>query len=114
MQAPILELRAQVEAELEQNPVLEETLTGEMEPVEKGAKEKEEVAEQAVSPFQGIDLHIIGGAGGRLHQTRDYWFGDIRRPFAEGGMWGIIRVVSDSKCPIKALDTRTCVGTPGP
>ena len=46
LQAPILELRAQVEAELEQNPVLEEAATGEMEPVEKGAKEKEEVAEQ--------------------------------------------------------------------
>lgn len=74
----------------------------------------QEVAEQAVSPTQGIDIHMIGGAGGRLRQTRDYWFGDIRRPFAEGGMWGIIRVVSDSKCPIKALDTRTCVGTPGP
>ena len=43
---PILELRAQVEAELEQNPVLEEAATGEMEPVEKGAKEKKEVAEQ--------------------------------------------------------------------
>ena len=46
LQAPILELRAQVEAELEQNPVLEEAATGEMEPVEKGAKEKKEVAEQ--------------------------------------------------------------------
>lgn len=46
LQAPILELRAQVEAELEQNPVLEESLTGEMEPIEKGSKEKEDVAEQ--------------------------------------------------------------------
>ncbi|MFM8468799.1 MAG: RNA polymerase factor sigma-54 [Limisphaerales bacterium] len=46
LQAPILELRVQVEAELEQNPVLEETLTGEIEQVEKGSKEKEDVAEQ--------------------------------------------------------------------
>lgn len=46
LQAPILELRAQVEAELEQNPVLEESLNGEMEPVQKDGKEKDEVAEQ--------------------------------------------------------------------
>lgn len=46
LQAPILELRAQVEAELEQNPVLEETLTGEMEPAQKDGKEKDELAEQ--------------------------------------------------------------------
>jgi RNA polymerase sigma-54 factor len=47
LQAPILELRAQVEAELEQNPVLEESLNGEMEQVQKDSKEKDEVAEQA-------------------------------------------------------------------
>lgn len=46
LQAPILELRAQVEAELEQNPVLEESLTGELEAVQKDGKEKDEVAEQ--------------------------------------------------------------------
>ena len=45
LQAPILELRAQVDAELEQNPVLEETVNGEMELDEKGSKEKDEVAE---------------------------------------------------------------------
>lgn len=50
LQAPILELRAQVEAELEQNPVLEESMNGEMEQVGKEGKEREdrdEVAEQA-------------------------------------------------------------------
>ncbi len=46
LQAPILELRAQVESELEQNPVLEESVNGEMELEEKGGKEKDEVAEQ--------------------------------------------------------------------
>ena len=46
LQAPILELRAQVEAELEQNPVLEESLSGEMELDDKADKEKPEVAEQ--------------------------------------------------------------------
>ena len=45
LQAPILELRAQVDAELEQNPGLEETVNGEMELDEKGSKEKDEVAE---------------------------------------------------------------------
>ncbi|MFA6544579.1 MAG: RNA polymerase sigma-54 factor, partial [Limisphaerales bacterium] len=46
LQAPILELRAQVEAELEQNPVLEESVTGEMEQEDKGDKEKDQAAEQ--------------------------------------------------------------------
>ncbi len=46
LQAPILELRAQVETELEQNCVLEESVNGEMELEEKVGKEKDEVAEQ--------------------------------------------------------------------
>jgi len=46
LQAPILELRAQVEAELEQNPVLEESLNGELESVSKEGKDKDELAEQ--------------------------------------------------------------------
>ncbi len=45
LQAPILELRAQVEAELEQNPVLEELVNGEMDVEEKVGKETDEVAE---------------------------------------------------------------------
>ena len=45
LQAPILELRAQVEAELEQNPVLEEAVSGEMEVDEKDGKEKDDPAE---------------------------------------------------------------------
>ena len=45
LQAPILELRAQVEAELEQNPVLEELVNGEMDVEGKAGKETDEVAE---------------------------------------------------------------------
>lgn len=46
LQAPILELRAQVEAELEQNPVLEESLNGELESASKEGKDKDELTEQ--------------------------------------------------------------------
>ena len=45
LQAPILELRAQVETELEQNPVLEETVSGEMEQEDRPTKDSDEVAE---------------------------------------------------------------------
>ncbi|MSU27529.1 MAG: RNA polymerase sigma-54 factor [Pedosphaera sp.] len=45
LQAPILELRAQVEAELEQNPVLEELVNAEMDVEEKASKETDEAAE---------------------------------------------------------------------
>jgi hypothetical protein len=73
----------------------------------------QELSTQMVAPNSGIDIHLIEGAGGRHHQVRDYWYGDLRRPFAEGGMWGLLRVMSDTACPIHALPTRTCAGAPG-
>jgi hypothetical protein len=76
--------------------------------------QSQEVQSQGVSAYQGIDVHLIGGAGGRQHMVRDYWYGDRRLPFTEGGMWGVLRVLSDATCPIRPLDTRDCIGTPGP
>ena len=58
----------------------------------------QEVAEQGVAPYQAIDAHIIGGAGGRGKQTGDFFYGDNRRPFTESGMWGIIRVLPKPSC----------------
>ena len=62
-----------------------------------------------MAPYQGIDAHIIGGAGGRGAQTGDFFYGDNRRPFTEGGMWGVIRVLPkpascDASSPIRQLD----------
>jgi hypothetical protein len=65
-----------------------------------------------VAPYQGIDAHIIGGAGGRGSQTGDFFYGDNRRPFTEGGMWGVIRVLPRPACaattPIRQLDGAAC------
>jgi len=72
----------------------------------------QEVAEQGLSPYQGIDVHIIDGAGGRAGQTGDFFYGDNRRPFTEGGMWGVLRVlpvpVCGSTAPLRLLDGAAC------
>ena len=72
----------------------------------------QEVAEQGVSPYQGIDVHLIGGAGGRGNQSGDFFYGDNRRAFTEGGMWGILRVLPKPSCatstPIRRLDGSAC------
>jgi hypothetical protein len=72
----------------------------------------QEVAEQGLAPFQGIDVHLIGGSGGRGSQTGDFFYGDNRRPFTEGGMWGILRVLPKPSCtataPVRLLDGAPC------
>jgi manganese oxidase len=72
----------------------------------------QEVATQGLAPYQGVDVHIIGGAGGRGSQTGDFFYGDNRRPFTEGGMWGVLRVLPKPACaattPIRTLDGAAC------
>jgi hypothetical protein len=72
----------------------------------------QEVAEQGLSPYQGIDVHLIDGAGGRAGQTGDFFYGDNRRPFTEGGMWGVLRVLPVPPCtataPLRRLDGAAC------
>ena len=43
-------------------------------------------------------------------QTGDDFYGDQRRPMVQAGSWGLIWVMSDSTCPIRPLDGRTCLG----
>jgi hypothetical protein len=72
-----------------------------------------ETTAQGVAPFEGIDVHLIGGAGGRGSQTGDFFYGDSRRAFTEGGMWGVIRVLSTPTCaataPVRRLDGTPCM-----
>ena len=72
----------------------------------------QEVAEQGLAPYQGIDVHVIGGAGGRGSQTGDFFYGDNRRAFTESGMCGIIRVLPKKSCtattPVRRLDGAAC------
>lgn len=58
------------------------------------------VEARGVGPWEMLSAGITGGAGGVGHQTGDFFYGDLRRVFIEGGMWGLQRVlpVPDS-CP---------------
>ena len=53
---------------------------------------------QAVGPGEAFDAHVDGGAGGVSHSTGDYFYGDLRRPFTQNGVWGLQRVLTP-RCP---------------
>ena len=50
-------------------------------------------------------MNVIGGAGGRNHMVGDLFYGDLRRPFIQAGMWGLVRVLdpADVKADLKPL-----------
>jgi hypothetical protein len=70
------------------------------------------VQSRGIGAWETIDAGIIGGAGGPAHATGDFVYGDLRRPFTQAGMWGLLRVLPTrgSGCPIKPLDGLTCTG----
>ncbi|MDQ2911095.1 MAG: Ig-like domain-containing protein, partial [Actinomycetota bacterium] len=72
------------------------------------------VEQVGVGPWEKLDAQVVGGAGGRGHAAGDYFYGDMRRPFQQVGMWGLQRVMSDPTCPIRPLDGLTCTGGPPP
>jgi FtsP/CotA-like multicopper oxidase with cupredoxin domain len=65
---------------------------------------------QGVGPYETFDAELAGGAGGLARSRGDFFYGDVRRPFTQAGMWGLMRVMSDPACPIKPLDGLTCKG----
>jgi FtsP/CotA-like multicopper oxidase with cupredoxin domain len=68
------------------------------------------VTAQGFAAWETIDIAPLGGAGGWSRSTGDMWWGDLRRPFNEAGMWGLMRTISDRSCPIRPLPGRDCVG----
>ena len=62
---------------------------------------------RALEPMGVVDAHVDAGAP----FVGDYFYGDLRRPFTQAGMWGLQRVLDPAGCPIKGLDGRVC-GTP--
>ena len=68
------------------------------------------IASQGVGPYETFDAELVGGAGGLARSRGDFFYGDMRRPFTQAGMWGLMRVMSDPSCPIKPLDGLTCKG----
>ena len=69
-----------------------------------------ETTAQGMVAWEAFDLELIGGAGGRQRETGDYFYGDVRRPFTQAGMWGLMRVMSDASCPIRPLEGLDCIG----
>jgi FtsP/CotA-like multicopper oxidase with cupredoxin domain len=79
---------------------------------------------RAVGPWEKMDLSISGGAGGDGQQPGDYFYGDLRRPFTQAGMWGLFRVLPNTcasggvfmlKCLDQvAIPTPTPTATPNP
>ena len=53
----------------------------------------DEITARAFGAWNVVDTEIIGGAGGRAHAVGDFFYGDLRRPFTVGGMWGLMRVI---------------------
>jgi hypothetical protein len=68
------------------------------------------VEARGLAPTGVVDAHIAGGAGGRGQNAGDYFYGDLRRPFTDAGMWGLQRVLvpSPGSCPLKALAPGVC------
>ncbi|WP_458538723.1 multicopper oxidase domain-containing protein [Oryzihumus sp.] len=65
---------------------------------------------QGMGPWETFTAAIEGGAGGTQHATGDFFYGDLRRPFTQAGLWGIQRVLPEpsSGCTIRRVDNTTC------
>ncbi|MEP6762448.1 MAG: fibronectin type III domain-containing protein [Sporichthyaceae bacterium] len=70
---------------------------------------------RGVGPWEMLTAKIIGGAGGRMQEPGDYFYGDLRRVFTKAGMWGLQRVFPrPSVCPAPAGQLRCLPTRPDP
>jgi hypothetical protein len=51
------------------------------------------VSNQALGPGESFDAWVEGGAGGFVKTVGDFFYGDLRRPFTQIGIWGLLRVM---------------------
>jgi manganese oxidase len=70
----------------------------------------QQVQAKGVASWETQDDLIAGGAGGMARANGDFFYGDLRRPFTDAGMWGLMRVRPDASCPIKPLTGMDCIG----
>ncbi|MBO9522819.1 MAG: multicopper oxidase domain-containing protein [Nocardioidaceae bacterium] len=61
---------------------------------------------QGMGAWETFDLNIVGGAGGG--RPGDYFYGDLRRPFAAAGLWGLQRVLPSDTCTVRRVDASPC------
>lgn len=75
----------------------------------------EETQNQAVGPWENFDAKILGGAGGRNAMVGDFYYGDMRRPFNQNGVWGITRVLPrPANCAGVVAGGISCLNPPSP
>ena len=73
------------------------------------------VETKGVGPWELMTAVIQGGAGGRMQQPGDYFYGDMRRVFTKAGMWGLQRVLPHpATCPPTGGTTLLCLGDGNP
>lgn len=58
-------------------------------------KNSELITADRVSAGTSFEAELQGGAGGKARAAGDYFVGDLRRPFTQAGVWGILRVLPD-------------------
>src|SRR3954468_23879424 len=65
---------------------------------------------QGLGAWESFNADIEGGAGGLQHQPGDYFYGDLRRPFTEIGVWGLQHVLpaGTTSCPIRRVNGDLC------
>ena len=71
------------------------------------------ISADAIGPWETTDALVAGGAGGWGQTAGDYFYGDLRRPFTEAGMWGLQRVLPadfSGGCPVRRVNNQvaTC------
>ncbi len=70
-----------------------------------------QVTVDGLGPWESTDAMVSGGAGGWGVAPGDYFYGDLRRPFTQAGMWGLQRVLpSDGSggCPVLRVTKVPC------
>ncbi len=85
-------------------------LGGQYWPFDPEIPRSQSITAQGIGGWETMDAELVGGAGGLARTRGDFFYGDVRRPFTQAGMWGLMRVMSDPACPIRPLDGLTCNG----
>lgn len=64
-------------------------------PLEPNMANSNLIASKGLRSGEAIDMLLHEGAGGQAGAPGDYFFGDMRAPFQEAGVWGLLRVHPD-------------------
>ena len=74
--------------------------------------QSQKLTTRALGPWETIDAKVAGGGGGWAKTVGDFFYGDLRRPFTQQGMWGLQRVVPIAGCELRLLGGGPCNPTP--